>query len=112
MAHMLEQLVGEQMGIWEEMVKIQESSERQEDILQDLVNQTKASLDAMELFMWGEHFLRVLEMEKLEGPGEVENVLWRQRRRLGTRSKEKELERNPERSPEMVPEADLEMILH
>jgi len=49
-AHVLEQLVGEQMGIWEEMVMIWEFSERQEDILQDLVDQTKALSDAMELF--------------------------------------------------------------
>src|SRR5882724_1329397 len=36
--HALEQLEGEQSGIWEEMVKIQESSERMEDIPQDLVD--------------------------------------------------------------------------
>jgi len=50
-AHALEQLVGEQVGFWEEMAWIWESFERMEDILQDLVNQTKASLDMMELFM-------------------------------------------------------------
>ena len=45
-----------------------------EDILQELVNQTKASLDVMELFTCGEHFLRSQEMGKLEGQEEVESV--------------------------------------
>ena len=74
--------MGEQVGIWEKMLKIQESSERQEDILQDLVNQTKASSDVMESFTWGEFFLRIEEMGKQKGPEEVESVLRRHRRRL------------------------------
>jgi len=41
--HALEKLVGEQSGIQEELVRIWESSERMEDVLQDLVDQTKAS---------------------------------------------------------------------
>ena len=40
-ANVLEQLVGEQLGILEEMVKILEFFERTEDILQDLVDQTR-----------------------------------------------------------------------
>ena len=44
-AHALEQLVGEQVGFQEEMAQIQESSKRVEDILQDLVDQTKAPSD-------------------------------------------------------------------
>ena len=49
-AYALEQLEGEHAGFQEEMAQIQESSERMEDILQDLVDQTKASSDMMELF--------------------------------------------------------------
>ena len=103
------------MGIREELVWIWELSERWEELLQDLVNPTKASSNMMELFTWGEHLLRVQEMGKLEGLEEVENVLKRHRRRWGTRSEEKEPERNPERnlerSPEVVPEADVELAL-
>jgi len=51
-----------------ELVWIWESSERWEEVLQDLVDQTKASLDVMELFIWGEYFLRFQEMGKPEGP--------------------------------------------
>ena len=47
----LEQLVGEQAGFCEEVARIQKSSKRTEGILQELVDQTKASLDAMELFV-------------------------------------------------------------
>src|SRR5882724_12548693 len=63
----LEQLVGEQASFHEEMARIQEFSERTEKILQELVDQTKASSDTMELFMQGEHFVRTREMGKLEG---------------------------------------------
>ena len=62
----LEQLVGEQAGFRKEVARIWESSERMEGILQELVNQTKASSDVMELFVWGEQFLRTQEMGKLE----------------------------------------------
>ena len=99
------------MGIWEEMVKIQESSERQEDILQDLVNQTNASSDAMELFMWGECFLRALEIGKPEGSEEVEMGLRNHRRELGSKERGKELEKNTEREPEVVLDGDIEMTL-
>jgi len=105
----VEHLVGEQVGIREELVWIWELSERWEDILQNLVDQTKASIDTMELFSQGECFLRVGEMGKLEALEEVENVLRRHRRRLGTGSKEKEPEKDLERDPEVVP--DVEMTL-
>jgi len=69
----------------------------------------------MELFIWGEHFLRTWEMGKLEGPEEVESVLRRCHRRWGTGSKEKELELEPEvvleKMPAAVPEVDVEMTL-
>jgi len=48
----------------------------------------------------GECFLRIWEMGKLEGLDEIENVLRRHRRKLGTGSTEKEKE--PERQPERV----------
>jgi len=80
----------EQSGIWEELVRIWESSERMEDVLQDLVDQIKASLDTMEVFAWGEHFLRIWDMGKLEGKEEVESMLRRHWRRLGTGSRKKE----------------------
>ena len=60
------------MGIQEELARSWELSERQEEILQDLVDQTKASSDAMELFTWGECFLRNWEMGKVEGLDEIE----------------------------------------
>jgi len=90
-----------------------ELSEGQEELLQDLDNQTKASSDTMELFMQEEHFLRIWEMRNPAGPEEVENVLRRHRRRVGTGSKEKgkELGKNPEKELEVVPEADVEMTL-
>ena len=66
-AHALEQLVGDQASFHEEMDRIWESSERMENILQELVNQTKASSDEMELFMQGEHFLRPRRWENWRG---------------------------------------------
>ena len=88
----LEQLVGEQAGFHEEVARIQESSKRMEGILQELVDQTKAYSDMMELFVWGECFLRTQEMGKPEAPEEAESVLRRHHRRWGTRSREKEME--------------------
>src|SRR5882724_1652932 len=94
--HALEQPVGEQASFCEEMARIWESSERTESILQELVDQTKASSDAMELFVQGECFLRTWEMGKLEGAEEVESVLRRHHRRwTGSREKEMELEWEP-----------------
>jgi len=95
--HALEQLVEEQVSFCEEIVGIWESSERTENILQELVNQTKASSDMMELFMQGECFLRTWEMGKLEGSEEAESVLRRHHRKwTGSREKEMELEQEPE----------------
>ena len=90
------------------MLRIQESSKRTEDILQGLVDQTKASSDTMEQFVWGEHFLRIQEIGKPEGQEEVESVLRRHQRSLGTGSRETELERELE----VVLDADVEMTLH
>ena len=91
------------------MVRIWESSERTEDILQDFVDQTKASSDAIKLFAWGECFLRTQEMGKLEGPEEVESVLRKHHSRWRTGGREKEPEPEPE--PEVVLEVDVEMTL-
>jgi len=97
-------------------VRIWESSERMEGILQELVYQTKASLDTMELFMWGECFLRTQEMGKLEESEEAESVLGRHYRRwTGSREKETEPVQEPEVAmgvaPESVPETDVDMTL-
>jgi len=46
---------------------LRESSKRQEELLEDLVSNTKVITDVMDLFMWGEHFLKVREMGRLEG---------------------------------------------
>ena len=62
----------------------------------------------MELFTWGEHFLMIWEVGKPEGQEAVESVLRRHHRRLGTGSREKELEWEAE----VVLEADVEMMLH
>src|SRR5882724_2102526 len=74
--HALEQLVGEQASFCEEMARIWESSKRTEGILQELVDQTKASSDMMDLFLQSEHFLRTQErtqeIGKPEGSEEVE----------------------------------------
>ena len=66
---------------------------RWEEVLQDLVDQTKALSDIMELSAQGEHFLRVQEMGGLEGKEEVERVLRRHRKRLGTGSRERSQKR-------------------
>ena len=60
-AHALEDLVGEQ-------VHLQESVEWLEELLEELVSNTKVIADAMDLFTWGECFLRVREMGRPEGP--------------------------------------------
>jgi len=65
-------------------------------------HQTKALSASLELFTWGEHFLRVWEMGKLEGLEEMETVLRKHRRRLRTGSKENELERDPEGGLDVV----------
>jgi len=72
MAHALEDLVGEQ-------VRLQESAEWQEELLEELVSITKVIADTMDLFMHGECFLRVQEMGKLEGLEETELVVRRHR---------------------------------
>ena len=46
-AHVLEDLVGEQARLWE-------STERQEGLLEQMVSNTKVIMDAMDLFMQGE----------------------------------------------------------
>ena len=48
---------------------------------------------------------------KLEGQEEVESVMRRHWRILGTRSREKELERDLEGDPEIVLEVDVELNL-
>src|SRR5882724_3982235 len=95
-AHTLEDLIGEQ-------AQLRESAERQEALLEEMVSNTKVIVDAMDLFTWGEWFLRVQEMGKLEGTEEAELVVRRHRKRMG-KGKVKELERNPEVAPEVVPE--------
>src|SRR5882724_4008707 len=72
MAHTLEDLVREQ-------ALLRESVEQQETLMEELVSNTKVIADVMDLFMWGEHFLRVREMGKPEGPEETELVVRRHR---------------------------------
>ena len=107
-------LLGEQVGIWKELVGIRGSSEQTEDLLEELADQVKGAMDSIELFTWGEHFLRVWEMGKPEGLEEVENFLRKHRRRLERKEaeKEKELGKKPEKEPEVVSEVDVEMTLH
>ena len=62
--------MGEQAQLWE-------SAEQQEALLEEMVSNTKVMMDVMDLFTWGEHFLRVREMGKLEGPEETELVVRR-----------------------------------
>src|SRR5882724_4425781 len=50
MAHVLEDLVREQVLLWE-------SAEQQETLMEELVSNTKVIANMMDLFMWGEHFL-------------------------------------------------------
>src|SRR5882724_2583526 len=89
MAHMLEDLVREQG-------RIQESTERQEELLEELASNTKVIVDAMDLFLQGERFMRVREMGRPEGPAESEMVV-RRHRMMG-----------PEKELEDVPEEELE----
>jgi len=102
-AHALEDLVGEQ-------AQLQESTERQEALMEEMVLKTKVIVDMMDLFMQGEHFLRVQEMGKLEGTEEAELVVRRHRKRIG-KGKGKEPKRNLEVAPEVVPEGVLEVEL-
>src|SRR5882724_10733241 len=99
-AHALEDLVGEQAQLWE-------SVEQQEALLEEMVSNTKVIADTMDLFTWGERFLRVWEMGKLEGLEETELVVRRHRRRMG-KGKGKEPEKNPEVVPEGVQEVEPE----
>ena len=98
MAHALEDLVREQ-------ALLRESAERQEELLEEMVSNTKVIVDAMDLFTQGEHFLRVQEMGRPEGPEETEMVV-RRHRMMGP-------EKEPEDVPEVEPEAscDVEMTL-
>ena len=96
-AHALEDLAREQ-GL------LRESAERKEELLEDLVSNTKIITDAMDLFMQGEHFLRVQEMGRPEGP-EATKMVVRRHRMMG----EEELERLPEVEPEVS--CDVEMTL-
>jgi len=108
-AHALEDLVGKQ-------AQLRESAERQEAFMEEMVSNIKVIADVMDLFTWGEHFLRVWEMGKQEGLEESELVVRRHRRRMW-KGKGKELESNLEVVPESVtevePEAscDVEMTL-
>ena len=88
MVHALENLVWEQG-------QIQESTEQQEELL-ELASNTKVIVDAMDLLLQGERFMRVWEMGRLEGPAETEMVV-RRHRMMG-----------PEKEPEDVPEVELE----
>src|SRR5882724_2168420 len=98
MAHALEDLVREQG--W-----IRESTERQEELLEELASNTKVIADAMDLFLRGERFVRVREMGRPEGPAESEMVV-RRHRMMGP---EKEPEDVPEEEPEVS--CDVEMTL-
>ena len=75
-------------------------------MLEEMVSNTKVITDMMDLLMRGEHFLRVWEMGKPEGPEETELVVRRHRRRMG-KGKGKE----PEGILEVVPEGVLEVEL-
>ena len=90
--------MGEQAGL-------RESAEWQEELLEELVSNTKVIVDAMGLFTWGECFLRVQEMGRPEGPEETELVV-RRHRMMG---KGKELEGIPE--VELEASCDIEMTL-
>src|SRR5882724_4470306 len=98
MAHVLEDLVREQG-------RIRESTERQEELLEELASNTKVIADAMDLFLRGERFMRVREMGRPEGPAESEMVV-RRHRMMGP---EQELEDVPEEEPEVL--CDVEMTL-
>src|SRR5882724_9178769 len=61
--HTLEDLVWEQG-------QIRESTEGQEELLEELASNTKVIVDAMDLLLQGERFMRVREMGRPEGPAE------------------------------------------
>jgi len=71
-----------------------------EEFLEELADWTKGMAKSIELFTWGEHFLRVWEIWKLEGPEETGKMLRKHRRRL--ESVEKKLEKSPDKEPEVV----------
>ena len=98
MAHALEDLVREQG-------RIRESTERQEELLEELASNTKVIADAMDLFLRGECFMRVREMGRPEGPAESEMVVRRHRMMGPEKEPEDVLEEEPEAS------CDVEMTL-
>ena len=106
MAHMLQDLVGDQ-------ARLQESTEWQKELLEELVSNTKVIMDAMDLFTCGEHLLRVQEMGRLEGLEETELVVRRHRMMEKGKGPEKNLEVGSGGVPEKEPEAscDVEMTL-
>ena len=87
--------MGEQVRLWE-------SVKQQEGLLEELVSNTRVIADMMDLFMQEEHFLRVQEMGRPEGPEENELVV--RRHRMMGKGKE------PEKNPEVVPEVVLEGV--
>src|SRR5882724_5309822 len=96
--HALEDLMGEQAWLWE-------SAEWQEDLLEELVANTKVIADAMDLFTRGERFLRVREMGRPEEPEKSEMVV----RRHWMMGEEKESEGVLEVEPKAS--CDVEMTL-
>src|SRR5882724_12595513 len=96
MAHALEDLMGEQAQLWE-------SAEQQEELLEELVFNTKVITGAMDLFTCGEHLLRVQEMGRLEGLEETELVV--RRHRMMEKGK------GPEKNLEVGSESDMEKEL-
>src|SRR5882672_8977997 len=81
------------------------SERRQEKLMQDLIDQVKSGADSLELFAWGDHFLRTREMGKLEG-AEVETELRPCRRKLIFEGKGKGKERDQGERPENNLEAE------
>ena len=73
--------------------------------MQDLIDHVKSGADSLELFTWGDHFLQMQEMGKLEGP-EVETELRPCRRKMVFEGKGKGKERDPGERPENNSEAE------
>ena len=59
----------------EEQAEIHKLERQQERLLQSLIAQVKSSVDSLELFTWGDHFLWTWEMGELEGSEVVETEL-------------------------------------
>ena len=99
----------------QEMKATQKSMERiAQDMLKvswDILSQTTALVDLVELVVQGKRFVRMQEMGQLESNGEELLTRWLRKGKGKAKEAEPEEEVEEEREPEEVEEADVDMTL-